>query len=184
MKSPILLPEDNVTLILGGQRSGKSLFAEKLVLTSGLKPIYLATARGGDEEMQERIDIHRARRDGATNVEWMTVEEPLALADALRNCAFEGHVILVDCLTLWVSNLMEVEADIEREASNLVQSLDSLAAPVVLVSNEVGLGVIPANAMARKYCDLAGMVHQKIATRADRVYFIAAGLPLVMKPQG
>ncbi len=172
-----------VTFVLGGARSGKSEFCENMLIDSGLKPVYLATARGDDEEMVERIEIHRRRRIMSEANVWQTVEEPLALADALKNCAFEGRAVLVDCLTLWVSNLMAVDADVEREANNLVQSLDRLAAPVIFVSNEVGMGIVPQNAMAREFRDLAGMVHQKIAAAADHVYFIAAGLPLVMKAE-
>lgn len=170
-----------ITFVLGGARSGKSDFAEMLVKRSGLKPVYLATARSGDEEMRERIETHRERRDNFPGSDWETVEEPLALVDALRNCAFDGHGVLVDCLTLWVTNLMVAEADVEREITNLVQSLDGLAAPVVFVSNEVGLGIVPDNAMAREFRDLAGMVHRKIAEKANEVFFVVAGLPLVMK---
>ncbi|MCF6321543.1 MAG: bifunctional adenosylcobinamide kinase/adenosylcobinamide-phosphate guanylyltransferase [Rhizobiaceae bacterium] len=170
-----------VSLLLGGARSGKSAFGENLVKISGLKPVYLATARGLDGEMVERIELHRARREASTGAKWETVEEPLALADALQNCAYSGHMVLVDCLTLWVSNLMEAGANVEREAANLVQSLDGLQAPVVFVANEVGLGIVPDNALAREFRDLAGLVNQKIAARADEVFFIAAGLPLIMK---
>lgn len=173
-----------VTFVLGGARSGKSNFAEMLVKNSGLKPVYLATARGSDEEMRERIEVHRERRDNSPGSEWDTVEEPLAVGDALRNCTFDGRAVLVDCLTLWVSNLMVAEANVERETDSLIQILDELAAPVVFVSNEVGLGIVPDNAMAREFRDLAGMVHQKIAAKANNVYFVAAGLPLVMKSEG
>ncbi len=175
----------SVTLVLGGARSGKSLFSENLVINSGLDPVYLATARAHDDEMRDRIETHRARREdfnrklnGRT---WVCVEEPLALADALRNCAFQGRVVLVDCLTLWVTNLMLAEADVEREIIHLISTLDELAAPVVFVSNEVGQGITPQNAMARKFIDLAGMVHQKLAKKAGSVVFITAGLPLVLK---
>lgn len=170
-----------LTFVLGGARSGKSNFAEQLVTGSGLKLIYLATAQARDDEMRERIDIHRERRNGSQGPEWETIEEPLALADALRNCCYSGNAVLVDCLTLWVTNLMLAEADVEREIENLVQGLDKLAAPVVFVSNEVGMGIVPENAMARDFRDFTGLLHQKIASKSDHVFFIAAGLPMVMK---
>ena len=166
-----------ITFVLGGARSGKSKFAEDLVLSSGLKPVYLATARTKDEEMSERIAIHQERRGN----EWITIEEPLALADAINNEAHEGRVILVDCLTLWVTNLMMEEADVVRECQSLCEALKQSSAPIVLVSNETGLGIIPDNKMAREFGDLAGEVNQKIASVADEVFFIAAGLPLVLK---
>ena len=170
-----------VTLVLGGARSGKSEFSENLITNSGQSPVYLATARGEDQEMRERIDIHQNRRNNSAGPDWLTVEEPLALGDALENCAFEGRAVLVDCLTLWITNLMLAGADTDREVSNLVRNLHQLAAPVVFVSNEVGMGVVPENKMAREFIDLTGLAHQKIAEKADHVYFIAAGLPLVMK---
>lgn len=171
------------TLVLGGARSGKSEFSENLIKNSGLKPVYLATARGDDQEMRERIEIHRERRDSSPGPDWLTVEEPLALSDALNNYAFAGRAVMVDCLTLWITNLMVADADVEREIVNLVQNLDHLAAPVVFVSNEVGMGIVPQNAMAREFRDLVGTAHQKISAKADHVYFVAAGLPLVMKWQ-
>ena len=169
------------TLVLGGARSGKSEFSENLIINSGLDPVYLATARGEDQEMRERIDVHQKRRNDSSRSDWLTVEEPLALGDALKDCAFEGRAVLVDCLTLWITNLMIAGADTDREVSNLVRNLHHLAAPVVFVSNEVGMGVVPENKMAREFIDLTGHAHQKIAEKADHVYFIAAGLPLVMK---
>lgn len=172
-----------ITLVLGGARSGKSEFSEKLIINSGLNPVYLATARGGDPEMRQRIELHQKRRNNSVRADWLTIEEPLALGDALKNCAFEGRAVLVDCLTLWITNLMVAGADINREISNLVRNLHQLAAPVVFVSNEVGMGVVPENKMAREFIDLTGLAHQKIAEKADHVYFIAAGLPLVMKWQ-
>jgi adenosylcobinamide kinase/adenosylcobinamide-phosphate guanylyltransferase len=166
-----------VTLILGGARSGKSSLAEKLVLNSGLKPVYLATGRALDEEMSERISIHQDRRGKA----WETVEEPLALADALRQCAVDGRAVVVDCLTLWVTNLMMAEADVLRECEDLIATFGELDAPVVFVTNEVGLGIVPENAMAREFRDLAGSVNQQIAIACDQAWFVAAGLPLKMK---
>ena len=176
-------PVVGTTLVFGGTRSGKSEFAERLVYASGLKPVYLATARSDDDEMSERIEIHRQRRRNISGIAWRTVEEPLALGDALRNCAFDGHCVMIDCLTLWISNLMVVGANVEREITDLAACLDQLRGPVVMVSNEVGMGIVPQNAMAREFRDLAGMVNQKIAGASNHVYFIAAGLPLVMKSE-
>lgn len=165
------------TLVLGGARSGKSAFAEKLVLGSGLKPVYMATGRALDEEMSERISIHQDRRGKA----WQTVEEPLALADALGQCAVKGSAVLVDCLTLWVTNLMMAGADVMRECDDLIAILNELDAPVVFVSNEVGLGIVPENTMAREFRDLAGSVNQRIAITCNEAWFMAAGLPLSLK---
>lgn len=166
-----------ITLVLGGARSGKSSFAEKLILSSGLKPVYLATGRAMDEEMSERISIHQDRRGKA----WETIEEPLALTDALRQCASGGRAVLVDCLTLWVTNLMMAKADVMRECEDLIAALPGLDAPVVFVSNEVGLGIVPENKMAREFRDLAGSVNQRIAIACDEAWFVAAGLPLSLK---
>lgn len=170
-----------VIFVLGGARSGKSKFAEDLVLNMGLKPIYLATGRALDDEMVERIAIHKERRNSGGGIDWETIEEPLALADTLMQADFDGRVILVDCLTLWVTNLMMAGADVERECSQLANTLLKLKVPVVLVSNEVGLSIVPENKMARKFRDHAGFVNQSIAKIADEAYFIAAGLPLKLK---
>ena len=165
------------TLVLGGARSGKSAFAEKLVLESGLRPIYLATSQIWDDEMRDRVDAHIARRGD----DWKCVEAPLDLESALCDSDQLGNAILVDCLTLWVTNLMMAEADISSQFSCLLIQLEKLKAPVVLVSNEVGLGIVPDNKMAREFRDHAGKLHQDIAAIADEVYFIAAGLSLQMK---
>lgn len=174
--SGISLPS-GTSLVLGGARSGKSAFAEKLVLGSGLKPVYVATGRALDEEMSERIAIHQDRRGKA----WETVEEPLALADALRQCAVSDRAVLVDCLTLWVTNLMMAEADVMRECEELIATLPELKAPVLFVSNEVGLGIVPENAMAREFRDLAGSVNQRLAIACEKAWFVAAGLPIELK---
>jgi adenosylcobinamide kinase/adenosylcobinamide-phosphate guanylyltransferase len=169
-----------VTLVLGGARSGKSAFAERLVEESGLSPVYLATGQAFDGEMESRIALHRNRR----SPQWRTVEEPLALRDALlRECA-PGRAVLVDCLTLWVTNLMMAERDIAGECAALVAALPQLAGPAVFVSNEVGLGIVPDNAMARAFRDHAGRVNQAVAAAAQDVFFIAAGLPLALKTAG
>ncbi|MCO5135393.1 MAG: bifunctional adenosylcobinamide kinase/adenosylcobinamide-phosphate guanylyltransferase [Phyllobacteriaceae bacterium] len=166
-------------LVLGGARSGKSRFAEEQVLTSGLSPFYLATGRALDDEMRERIDRHREQRGKA----WETVEEPLALADAVLQTALPGRILLVDCLTLWITNLMMAQADVLRECESLVAALDSVQAPIVFVSNETGLGIVPEDAMTRRFRDLAGIVNQRMAKRCETVWFVAAGLPLKLKPQ-
>jgi adenosylcobinamide kinase / adenosylcobinamide-phosphate guanylyltransferase len=166
-----------LTLILGGARSGKSRYAERLVLESGLAPVYVATAQALDDEMAARIAAHRARRGG----KWRTVEEPLDLVAALhRECA-PDRAVLVDCLTLWLANLMSKDRPRDPEMERLVAALGALPGALVLVSNEVGLGVVPTAAMARAFIDHAGWLHQRIAEQADLVVFMAAGLPLHLK---
>ncbi|CAN7280427.1 bifunctional adenosylcobalamin biosynthesis protein CobP [Brucella sp. NBRC 12952] len=166
-----------ITFVLGGARSGKSSFAEKLVEDSGLQPVYLATGRAFDKEMESRISIHRDRRGR----EWQTVEEPLDLVGALEKHAGHDRFVLVDCLTLWITNLMMAEQNIAAETETLIAALSPLSGPVVFVSNEVGLGIVPENQMAREFRDHAGFLHQAVASVADEVYFLAAGLPLKMK---
>jgi adenosylcobinamide kinase/adenosylcobinamide-phosphate guanylyltransferase len=167
------------TLVLGGARSGKSAFAERLIGDSGLARIYLATATAGDDEMKARIAHHRARRgDG-----WTTVEEPLALVDALTRVATRGHAVLVDCLTLWLSNLMFAQRDSDVEGRRLMRFLDVANCPVVLVSNEVGLGLVPETPLGRDFRDAQGRLNQIVAAAVPDVAFIAAGLPLWLKHQ-
>ena len=169
-----------VTLVLGGARSGKSRFAEGLIAAHPGRPVYLATAQAGDAEMAERIRRHRARRGDA----WTTIEEPLDLPRALASATRDKAAVLVDCLTLWLSNLMAAGRDVERETQSLVESLpEPRRAASCFVSNEVGLGIVPDNALARAFRDHAGFLHQAIAAAADRVYFIAAGLPLLLKKE-
>ena len=167
----------SLTLVLGGARSGKSRFAEALVTDSGLAPVYVATGRALDDEMTFRISQHKARRGLA----WTTVEEPVDLVGALQRHARADRAILVDCLTLWLTNLMMDERVIETEIEALTSSLEALPGKVIAVSNEVGLGIVPENKMARAFRDHAGILHQKIGSIADHVYFLAAGLPLKMK---
>ncbi|PDT11142.1 bifunctional adenosylcobinamide kinase/adenosylcobinamide-phosphate guanylyltransferase [Rhizobium sp. J15] len=167
----------NSTLVLGGARSGKSRFAENLVTSSGLERHYIATGRAWDEEMQARIDQHKADRGAC----WTTHEEPLALAERLAAIDGAGRAILVDCLTLWLTNLMMEGRDIAVQAAALAAWLPQAKARLVIVSNEVGLGIVPENRMAREFRDHAGRLHQMIAAKAGEVYFIAAGLPLKMK---
>lgn len=166
-----------VTLVLGGARSGKSAFSEKLVCEASLQRVYLATAEAGDEEMADRIRMHKARRGEG----WRNVEEPVDLPGTLEKASRTGYPVLVDCLTLWVTNLMLGGHDVEKASARLCETLGRLNAPVVVVSNEVGLGIVPDNAMARAFRDHAGRVNQQVAAAANEVYFLAAGLPLKMK---
>ena len=166
-----------VTLVIGGARSGKSRHAEILVEAQPGACVYLATAEPGDEEMAERIRRHRARR----GVRWETLEEPLDLAAALRRAARPDGAVLVDCLTLWLSNLLGAARDVDAETEDLVSALPALAGPVVFVSNEVGLGIVPEGALARAFVDHAGRLHQTLAGAAQSVLFMAAGLPLALK---
>lgn len=164
-------------LILGGARSGKSALAEKIALESGLAVTYIATATAGDEEMAGRIAHHRERRpDG-----WELVEEPLRLAAALQEAAATGRCLLVDCLTLWLNNVIADEALFQRERAALLEILPALPGRVILVSNEVGMGIVPLGELTRRYCDEAGRLHQELAQICDRVTLVAAGLPLVLK---
>lgn len=171
------LSRNSATLVLGGARSGKSAFAEALVSGSGLKAVYIATGRVWDEEMRQRVDAHRARRGAA----WTTIEEPLELTDAIEREARQGRALLVDCLTLWITNLIMDERDIGTAFEAVLTAIHTAACPVVLVSNEVGLGIVPDNAMARTFRDHAGQLHQSIAAIVAEVYFVAAGLPLKLK---
>lgn len=166
-----------ISFVLGGARSGKSRFSENLALESGLLRHYVATSQIFDEEMRARITQHREQRGEG----WVTHEEPLRLSEVLRDVARPDRIVLVDCLTLWVTNLMMAEADVEGEGTALVDSLAQLSGPVIFVSNEVGLGIVPDNRMARAFRDHAGRLHQHLAAAADEVFFVAAGLPLKMK---
>ena len=167
-----------LTLILGGARSGKSAYAEGL-FAGHRAPIYVATAQGSDSEMDARIAEHRARR-GAV---WTTVEVSHHLAAGLISVAAPEKAILVDCLTLWLSNLMGSGKSIEVEIERLISALPTLPSPVVFVSNEVGLGIVPDNALARQFRDHAGRLNQRLAQLAQRVVFVAAGLPLILKDE-
>jgi adenosylcobinamide kinase/adenosylcobinamide-phosphate guanylyltransferase len=173
-------PLPPITLVLGGARSGKSRYAEDLVTATGAG-VYLATAEAGDGEMAERIARHRARRGAA----WQTVEEPLALGRALISASAMaetcGGAVMVDCLTLWLSNLMGAGRDVDRETAAVLAVLPRLGAPVVFVSNEVGSGIVPATPLGRAFRDEAGRLNQRVAAAADHVVLVVAGLPLVLK---
>jgi adenosylcobinamide kinase/adenosylcobinamide-phosphate guanylyltransferase len=169
---------DSITLILGGARSGKSRYGEEMALGSGLKPAYIATAEAWDDEMRERIAVHQDRRVGRG---WLEIEAPLGLAEAIAENAAEDRVLLIDCLTLWLTNLMMAEGDIDAAASTLLAVLARVPGQSILISNEVGFGIVPENAMARRFRDLAGRLHQDIAQDADQVLLMVAGLPVVVK---
>ena len=165
-------------LILGGTRSGKSAFAQQRATASGLDVIYVATAEVGDAEMAERIARHRAERPA----DWGLIEEPLALAAALRTHATPDRCLLVDCLTLWLCNLLAAgDQRLILEINALLEMLPTLPGQILLVSNEVGQGIVPDNPLARRFRDEAGYLHQKIAARCERATFIIAGLPLPLK---
>ena len=166
-----------IVLVLGGARSGKSAFAERLVDQSGLAKAYVATGQVFDEEMKRRVVTHIDRR----GPEWTLAEEPLDLCGALVRVASANTAVLVDCLTLWVTNLMMADRDQAIEADTLLSSLATLHGIIVLVSNEVGQGIVPDNAMARAFRDHAGLLHQKVAAMADEVYFVTAGMPQKLK---
>ncbi|MEO1610865.1 MAG: bifunctional adenosylcobinamide kinase/adenosylcobinamide-phosphate guanylyltransferase [Pseudomonadota bacterium] len=164
-------------LITGGVRSGKSVFAERKTLEFGDTAIYVATAEALDDEMSARIARHQARR----GAEWTTIAEPLALRETLER-SDGGAPRLVDCLTLWLSNLMLAERDWEAEVAALADLVPRLASPVVFVTNEVGAGIVPENALARRFRDAAGAANQRIAAACDELWFCIAGHPMRVKP--
>ncbi|HBM64155.1 MAG TPA: bifunctional adenosylcobinamide kinase/adenosylcobinamide-phosphate guanylyltransferase [Pseudomonas sp.] len=166
-------------LILGGARSGKSRLAEQLASASGLPVTYIATSQPLDGEMNERVLLHRQRRPD----DWGLIEEPLALAAVLRAEAAEGRCLLVDCLTLWLTNLLMLEDDQRLAEAGFEAGSPSLrrAGTLILVSNETGLGVVPMGELTRRYVDLAGWLHQAVAERCQRVVLTVAGLPLILK---
>jgi adenosylcobinamide kinase/adenosylcobinamide-phosphate guanylyltransferase len=165
-----------LTLVLGGARSGKSKYAESLITALPAPWIYVATGQACDAEMAERIAAHRRRRTTG----WRTIEAPHEIATAIA-LAPSGLPLLLDCLTLWLSNRMLADADVESELTRLEEALDARTAPAVLVSNEVGSGVVPENALARRFRDLQGRINARVAARAGRVVLLVAGLPLVVK---
>jgi len=166
--------------ITGGARSGKSSFAEKLAIDIVGKRAYLATAQALDPEMVERITHHRERR-GKT---WDTFEEPLAVAELIAKLSGRYQIVLLDCLTLWLSNVMartESDKDIILQVGTLASAITTFDGVSIIVSNEVGLGIVPDNALARRYRDLAGMMNQRIAQAADEVYLVTSGIPMKIK---
>ena len=164
-----------LTLVLGGARSGKSRHAEGLITALPPPWTYVATAEAGDEEMAARIKSHRERR----GAQWRTIDAPRELAKALSACG-DGPV-LVDCLTLWLSNLMLAEANVEEEIAQLEETLAATKGPLVLVTNEVGSGIVPSYPLGRRFRDMQGILNQRMAARAERVILMVAGLPLALK---
>jgi adenosylcobinamide kinase/adenosylcobinamide-phosphate guanylyltransferase len=175
--SGVITPLPPVTLVLGGARSGKSRYAEDLVDRHPGRRTYLATAEVLDDEMAARVKTHRARRDS----DWKTVEEAIDLAGALKVETEQGAAVLVDCLTLWLGNLLGKDRDVDAEIDGLIAAVGQFGGPVVFVSNEVGQGIVPDNALARRFRDLAGILHQRLAEKADHVVFVTAGLPMKLK---
>jgi adenosylcobinamide kinase/adenosylcobinamide-phosphate guanylyltransferase len=167
-----------IIFILGGARSGKSRFA--LEVASGIpgKKAYIATALALDSEMEQRIARHKAER----SAEWQSFEEPVSLGDLIARIHETHEVLLIDCLTLWITNLMLGNDNVDKRAEVLIGALSSCRSTTFIVSNEVGLGIVPDNKLAREFRDIAGTLNQQIAAMADEVYFLAAGLPLRMKP--
>jgi adenosylcobinamide kinase/adenosylcobinamide-phosphate guanylyltransferase len=165
-------------LVLGGARSGKTGFAERLAMRAGESPLYLATAQALDAEMVERVRMHQQQR----HKRFGTLEEPIALSTALKAAARTHDVILVDCLTLWITNLLGANVNVAQAVDELVATLPQIdTSRVILVSNEVGLGIVPDNAMARTFRDLAGAAHQRLAEICTEVHFVVAGLPMTLK---
>jgi len=170
-------PAIGSTLVLGGARSGKSRHAQSLAEAGGGRLVFVATAQAFDDEMTARIARHRADRD----LRWQTVEAPLDLGAAIGRLDAPGTTVLVDCLTLWASNLLLSGKALEPELLALLATAESARGRLILVSNEVGLGIVPDNALAREFRDMAGTINQRVAAVVDHVHFIAAGLPLMLK---
>ena len=176
MRNRALPDGAGLSFVLGGARSGKSRHAEALIEQYPSPWLYIATAQAFDDEMAKRIAVHRARRDGR----WKTVDAPLDLAEKLES-AREGRPVLVDCLTLWLTNVMLAERDVDAECSHLVEVFSRPKGPWVVVSNEVGLGIVPDNALARRFRDAAGTLNRMVAEKAGAVSFVVAGLPMKVK---
>ena len=165
-----------LSLVLGGAASGKSVFAEGLILGSGLAPVYVATAQSWDAEMAAKIAAHRAQRGPG----WRLIEEPLEIRKKLTAVNF-SDAVLIDCATLWLTNVMLADRETEAAGTELLAALADCAAPVVIVSNEVGQGIVPDNALARRFRTAQGRLNQRLAAQADLVVMVIAGLPMVVK---
>ncbi|HEX2841043.1 bifunctional adenosylcobinamide kinase/adenosylcobinamide-phosphate guanylyltransferase [Hyphomicrobium sp.] len=170
-------PLPRLTLVLGGARSGKSHFAEGLVTSCPAPWLYVATGEARDAEMTQRIALHVARRGPG----WETREVPFDLADFIRSDDAESRPMLIDCLTLWLTNVMLADRDVAAERATLIDTLREARGPIVAVSNEVGLGIVPENALARRFRDEQGRLNTAVAALADTVVLVAAGLPLTLK---
>jgi len=168
-------------LITGGARSGKSRFAQKLADGIKGRKVFLATAQAWDEEMESRIEMHRKERPSG----WDTIEEAQYLTSAIKNCEGRYEVVLIDCLTMWISNLLAHnsfnQSDILKEVKTLLTNCKAIPSTVIIISNEVGWGIVPANRLSRLFRDIVGKAHQEIASIADEVYLVAAGIPLKLK---
>lgn len=166
-------------LVLGGVRSGKSAFAQDLVAESGKPVCYVATSQVWDDEMAQRVERHKLNRPE----QWQLIEEPIALAETLNRLNHVQQAVIVECFSLWLSNLLCLEDDqvFERERQSLLKAVEQFQGELVLVSSEVGLGIMPMNALARRFADEAGMLNQTLAKLTDRVTFVAAGLPMPLK---
>jgi adenosylcobinamide kinase/adenosylcobinamide-phosphate guanylyltransferase len=165
-------------LVLGGARSGKSRTALQLAEQASLKRIYVATAQAFDDEMHERIALHRLERDRS----WQTVDAPLELSQAIQAQTGPDKVVLVDCLTLWLSNIVLAERDPSHEGDRLIHAVREAQGPLILVSNEVGQGIVPSTPLGRSFRDEQGRLNQRIAEACDAVVFVAAGCPILLKP--
>ena len=164
-------------LVLGGARSGKSRYGEQIALASGLQKVYVATAQAFDDEMDERIADHKKRRDGS----WSTIDAPLDLAGAVRQGARTENVLLVDCLTLWLTNRMLGEGDEDKACDELAELVPGLPGLTIFVSNEVGSGIVPDNSLGRRFRDAQGRLNQMMAAACDSVVLVVAGLPMILK---
>lgn len=170
-------PPPRLTLVIGGTRSGKSRHAEQFAASIPPPWTYIATAQAFDDEMRLRIAEHQSRRDAR----WRTVEAPIDLADAIDAISKPDHMILIDCLTLWLSNIMLREQDIATATDQLIGALKRSPGPIIVVSNEVGLGIVPDTPLGRRFRDAQGWLNQGVAAIADRVVFMTAGIPLIIK---
>jgi len=166
-------------LILGGIRSGKTRLAEKLAADTGLPVVYIATANAGDSEMSSRINKHKERR----NSQWLTIEEEINLASTIQEFAINSNCVIVDCLTLWMTNLLLqlTESDVKTQQARLIEVLKTVESPVFLVSNETNSGIIPMDALSRRFCDEIGVLHQQLGQIANEVIFMIAGMPHLIK---
>nr|WP_174819118.1 bifunctional adenosylcobinamide kinase/adenosylcobinamide-phosphate guanylyltransferase [Ruegeria atlantica] len=174
----VIIVYPDLTFVLGGAASGKSAFAEQLIVSSGKNQIYLATSQVFDDEMREKVQRHIAQRGQG----WETIEAPLGLGPALGNLT-PDDICLIDCATMWLTNHLLAENDLEQAQSNLLQALKSCRAPIVIVSNEVGHGIVPDNALSRRFRDAQGRLNIALAAQADLAVQVIAGLPLVLKGQ-
>ena len=172
-----IITQSNVHLILGGARSGKSGYGESMAKQTDLDVIYVATAQAHDQEMSERIAQHQLDRPK----HWLTIEEPLALVDVIQAHSKSNSVVLVDCLTLWLMNVMHHELDLAEQVDALLATLEQAPGLVILVSNEISMGVVPMGELSRRYVDNLGRLHQQIAKHAQQVTLMVAGIPMVVK---